>query len=110
MPKLTLRSLSQEECIELLLLHGTFEERQEAFQLLRAGTFGDLLNRVKMDFGWNLAFAKEPDGSFSWAARANDGIEIKSGVADSWDDALQTALLAAIDGLHPPSAEVSTGS
>lgn len=110
MPNLTSRPLSQEELIEVLLLTGTFEERQDALRHLLAGTLGALLNRAKMEFGWNLAFAKEPDGSFSWVGRADDGTEIRSGVADSWDAALQAALLAAIDGLHPPSAEASTGS
>jgi hypothetical protein len=105
MPKLTMRDLSEEELDELSVLLGSYEERRAALHELRSRTVGGLMNKVKMDFGWNLAFAKEPDGSFSWVAHANDGAQVKAGVADSWDD----ALLAAIDGLYPPSAEAPAG-
>lgn len=60
-----------------------------------------LRKRVKMEFGWELAFSPEPDGSYSWAALDDNGNALKSGVADTWDD----AKLAAIEDLFPPSSE-----
>lgn len=57
--------------------------------------------KVRLDFGWNVAFSKEPDGSFAWAVIAEDGTQLQSGTADTWDD----ARLAVIDRLAPPSPE-----
>jgi hypothetical protein len=56
-----------------------------------------------LEFGWLLGFAREPDGSYSWlVSDENTGDALKSGTADTWDD----AKLAAIIDLLPPSGEV----
>lgn len=53
-------------------------------------------------FGWLLSFAHEPDGSFSWWVRhERTGETIRSGCAETWDD----ARLAAVVELVPPSGE-----
>ncbi len=66
-----------------------------------ADEFATFSEKVHMDFGWFFAATKEPDGSFSWAVMSRDGYQVKSGVADTWDD----ARLAAIEDLYPPSGE-----
>lgn len=69
-----------------------------------ADEFRTLREKVKMDFGWRLAFSPEPDGSYSWAVLSDDGTSLQSGVASSWDD----ARLAVIADLYPPSSEGSS--
>jgi hypothetical protein len=58
-------------------------------------------NKVHAEFGFRLAFTNEPDGSVSWVVLAEEGLELASGVADTWDD----ARLAVIERLYPPSGE-----
>jgi hypothetical protein len=50
--------------------------------------------------GWRFGGWREPDGRFSWFVW-NDGEVIKSGVADSWDD----AKIDSIIDFPPPSDE-----
>jgi hypothetical protein len=60
------------------------------------------LEGVAADFGWRIAFAPEPDGSWFWLVIDAETDEvINSGVSESWDD----ARLAAIENLMPPSHE-----
>lgn len=66
-----------------------------------AAEYAAFSREVRADSGFRLAFSREPDGSFSWAVLAEDGLTLQSGIADSWDD----ARLAMIEHLYPPSAE-----
>jgi hypothetical protein len=59
------------------------------------------IEHVRFEFGYHVAFSREPDGGFSWALIADDGTALKSGVSDSWDD----ARLALIEGLAPPELD-----
>jgi hypothetical protein len=58
--------------------------------------------QVHMEYGYRIAVAQEPDGSYSWAVLTEDGLKLRSGIADSWDD----ARLAMVEHLYPPSGEI----
>jgi hypothetical protein len=61
------------------------------------------LTEIATDFGWNIGFAEEPDGSWFWlVADAKTGEPIKSGTASTWQD----ALIECVEDLVPPSDEV----
>jgi hypothetical protein len=62
--------------------------------------FAEVVEKA-FDFGFNIAFAHEPDDAWTWAVFSASGAPLQSGVADTWDD----ARLAAIEHVHPPSGE-----
>lgn len=60
------------------------------------------LEKIAMEYGWLIGGRNEPDGSKSWVVLDSEGgTVLKSGVADSWDD----ARIAMIEDLYPPSEE-----
>jgi hypothetical protein len=57
------------------------------------------LSKIATDFGWHFGFAQEPDGSWFWLVLDADTDEpIKSGSAQSWQD----ALIDCVKDLVPP--------
>jgi hypothetical protein len=58
------------------------------------------LDEIAGEFGWNIGFAEEPDGSIRWFVFDRDRVTLlKQGLAPTWDD----ARLAIIEELYPPS-------
>jgi hypothetical protein len=64
-------------------------------------------SRAATRFGWEIGFADEPDGSFTWFVFDRETDEIlQRGKADNWDDAKLNSIL----DLQPPSSERDAGA
>ncbi len=59
------------------------------------------LRERALEQGVLLSWVREPDGSYSWAMTATDGLPLQSGTAGTWDD----ARLEMIGNLYPRSDE-----
>jgi hypothetical protein len=59
------------------------------------------VQRAAFERGFLCGYTREPDASWSWGVFRLDGYPVKSGVADTWDD----AVLSIAENIHPVSGE-----
>jgi hypothetical protein len=80
----------------------TVENVGEAGQVVDEVVRREELEARLADFGWRLAYALEPDGTFRWFVRDDQtGEVLQWGTSQGWDD----ARLDSIENLYPPSDE-----